>query len=656
MTYALLTDELADHIAGLDTGDLHKWVVLVPHARFLGHWSVDGFADYYRFDLREVIGSHRIVSAASLPEFFKLADEYGYHVAFAEDPEGILEPYRALSEPPPVWLDSPLEGTVNGLLPFQARGFNFLRDIERGGVAQWSTGTGKSALQAALLKYHRDQDHFRVCWSLAKGHNKINTVRTYETLAGIEAVLVDGTADQRQRQYDEIAERSLSEPVVVVTNYEKFRDFCEFDKNKSGDWTAKLRPEFRSLFHARSLFLWDEMPTKLKTRSTKLYRAVQACLYDSPAPSWEKRRAPWLRQYMFSATPIENSPEDWFNCVRLLDPGVYGTVKQFHDKYVSSYSFFNPNQPERWHRLDEMQLEAAHIVHQADKERDPEIRAQFPAVLYDPRVIDWNDGHRATYNKLISIAGDLAAEAEAEGTQINLLALITMLQMYCDIPSMVADSAALREAWEAATDDADENATIPPMEGSKVAQALLAIHGKLPSDKDHTKLLELRGVLRDEYPDEKVIIFSRFAKTFLPRMSAWLKEWNVEHVIYTGNATQLQEAQDRFKSDPKARVFLSSDRGSDSINLEEARVLVNYDSPLLWSRWMQRSNRNNRITSQFDKTVVIDLMMASSVELRVQDIIARKRGYHDAVFGGVIADQSVGASLTKDDLAYILGV
>ena len=40
-------------------------------------------------------------------------------------------------------ITSALEGTVNGLLPFQVRGFNFLRDLPRGGIAQWSTGTGK---------------------------------------------------------------------------------------------------------------------------------------------------------------------------------------------------------------------------------------------------------------------------------------------------------------------------------------------------------------------------------------------------------------------------------------------------------------------------------------------------------------------------------
>lgn len=652
MTFVVLTDDLEAEIVR----DPEPWVILERHPRFLGHWEVNGFSSNVRFDLREIIGPRRIIAPSRLEDLLAACEDHGYRLAFGEDPEAVLEPYRALSEPPPVLLDSSLAGTVNGLLPFQGRGMNFLRRVERGGVAQWSTGTGKSALQSALLKYHRDEQDFRLCWSLAKGHNKINTQRTYAELAGIESVLVDGTPKQRQRAYDRILETIATDPVVVVTNYEKFRDdFCEFEKTRAGHWRAELRPQFEPFFAVDSLFLWDEMPTKLKNRTSKLYQGVQACLYDHPFPKWDKRRAPSLRQYMFSATPIENDPEDWFNCVRLLDPEVYGSVKDFRDQYVRSYSFFDPNKPDKWHRLDEMELAAAHIVHQVDKERDPEIKAQFPAVLHDPRVLDWSEAHLRTYNRLIDLAEQASEESEEEGQPINMLALITILQMYCDLPSMVTHSAALREAWDAAVDDADENTTVPPIEGSKVAQTLLRLlEGKLPKDDDHTKLLELKSILLNEYPSDKVIIFSRFNRTFIPSMSRWLTKWDVPHVTYTGTAKQLQAAQDTFKADPSVRVFLASDRGSDSINLQEAKVLVNYNLPLKYSTKVQRNNRNNRITSTFETTTNIDLMMAGSVEQRVQEIIDLKRAYHEAVFGGVIADQSISAGLTGSDLRYIL--
>jgi hypothetical protein len=654
--HTLLDDALEQAIVDACETERDRWLILEADDRFLGHWEVQGFGSDFRFDLAGVIGPMRLVSPASLEAFLDACDEFGYAVAFADDPEAILEPYRRLSEPPRVQLTSSLPGTVNGLLPFQARGMNFLCDQPRAGVAQWSTGCGKAVLQTALLKYH--QDSYGLCWSLVKAHNKINAQRTYLRFAGVEAILLEGTLSQREASYLDLLERlnAGERGLVVVSNYEKFRDdFCSFKRSKSGEWLARLRPEFAPFFEIDSLYLWDEMPTKLKSRASKLYKGVIACLYNSPYPSWEKRRASWLRQYMFSATPIENDPEDFFNCVRLMDPDVYGTVKDFRAKHVKRYSHFDPNKPEKWHRLDEMQLAAAHIVHQADKERDPEIRRQFPASLPDLRVLDWSDEHWASYKRLIDLAEQAADEAEEEGETVNLLALITVLQMYCDLPSMVSHSGALREAWEAAVEDAGPNTPVPPLEGSKVAQRLLGLlGGKLPKDADHSKLLELKTILLDEYPDDKILIFSRFSKSFLPSMSRSLEEWEVKHVVYGGTPRQLQEAEDSFKSDPSVRVFLSSDRGSDSINLQEARIGINYDLPLLWSRKVQRDNRKNRVTSAFSHTIDIDLVMADSVELRILEIIERKKSYHDALFGGVIADQSISASTTSADLRYIL--
>lgn len=656
MGFALLDDDLEARIVNSPTAEQGRWLILEAHSRFLGHWQVQCLGSEYRFDLADIIGPKHLVSAAGLEEFLDACNEYGYEVAFADDPEAILEPYRRLDELPDLALNSALPGTTNGLLPFQWRGFNFLADLPRGGVAQWSTGTGKSALQSALLEYHKDR--YAICWSLVKGHNKINTQRTYRTFTGAEAILLEGTPKRRERAYLELLERLQAgeRGLVVVSNYEKFRDdFCWFEKSKNDEWLARLREEFLPFFQADALYLWDEMPTKLKTRTSKLYKAVQACIYDSAYPVWDKRRASWLRQFMFSATPIENEPEDLFNCIRMMEPDAFGTVKQFHEKYVKRWSFHNPNKPEKWHHLDEMQLDIAHIVHQVDKERDPEIRSQFPEALPDPRIVDWDDTHLRTYNKLIDLAEQAAEEAEEEGEAVNTLALIGVLQMYCNIPSMVANSGALRDAWDAAVEDAEPDATVRPLEGSKLARDLLELFdGKLPKDEKHTKLMSLKSILLDEYRNDKIVVFSRFNKSFLPLMSGFLDQWGVGHVIYGGSDRQLQAAQDTFKADSSVQVFLSSDRGSDSINLEEARVGVNYDLPLLYSRWVQRNNRRNRITSKHKQTIDIDLMMADSVEMRIAEIIATKKGYHDAVFGGVIANQSIGGAITGSDLRYIL--
>ena len=653
MRYALLTDELIDEIAASPVEDRERWLVLEEHDRFIGHWEVNGLGSFFRFDLQEIIGPHRVVSPANLEEFLEAADEHGYDVAFGREPEYVLESYARLSEPPPVVLNSSLEGTVNGLLPFQARGFNFLRDLPRGGIVQWSTGTGKSVAQSALLKYHLEQGNFEVCLSLARAHNKVNTQRTYLALAGVETLVLDGTPKQRERIYLDIAERLESGPVVIITNYEKFRDdFCWFEKSKNGDWLARMHDTFRFIFERDLLCLWDEMPMKLKNRSSKLYRAVQACLYDHTYPKWDKRRSKNLRQYMFSATPIENDPEDVFNCVRLIDPDCFGTVKEFRDRYVKRYSFHDPNKPEEWHNLGDFELRMAHITHQVDKERDPEIAAQFPETIPEVKPIDWHESHRVIYDKLLKLSKEYAEEHEDdEGQKLNILGVIGVLQMLCNAPSAIGTSAARRDMFLEALEDGDTDAKV---QGSEVARLLVEKLGKAPTDANHTKLEQLRQDITVRFKGQKVIVFTAMNETVIPIIAEHFDKWGVTYVRYDGTRAQMQEAEDRFKADPNIQVFLSSDKGSDSISLEVAVATIHYDQPWKWSTKKQRGNRNSRVTTKHKTLWEIEYVMANSVEERKREVVAMKQGYHDAVFGGVIANQSISATMSNADLMYIL--
>jgi SNF2 family DNA or RNA helicase len=67
--------------------------------------------------------------------------------------------------------------------------------------------------------------------------------------------------------------------------------------------------------------------------------------------------------------------------------------------------------------------------------------------------------------------------------------------------------------------------------------------------------------------------------------------------LHDGTASQKQSAIDRFQADPNIKVFLSSDQGSDSINLDAGSSVINYDFPWKYSTLIQRVNRVNRITS-----------------------------------------------------------
>lgn len=648
--YALVDDELETQL--VDSTARKHWLVLDRHPDFLDHWIVDGFADDYLVDLHEQLGSYRAVATSDLPEFAEAADSAGYHTAFFEDPAPALNALAHLNDTPDVKINSTFSNTVNGMLYYQVEGYNDLRDREYG-VARWDTGTGKTVLAAALTKHHWEQANFDICFVVVKKNNKVNTVRKLSKLAGLEAVYISGSKQKREKYYAKVrANLRASGRSIVVMNYEQFKN--DFVTRNSKD--QMVLTEWGELFFPDRdlMFVWDEMPTKLKTRTSELYRAICKCLYRTAPPqvSATKLRPHSMRAYMLSATPIENSPEDWFNCLRLMDGGrTYGTVSEFETAYVKSWSFYDPTKPDTFHNFERMRLKAAHCVHQADK-TDPRIASAFPKVVEELVYIDWDDRNAAVYNEVQDLAEGVVEESEIG--EVPIFSLIGTLQMLCDAPEMINDSAARRAVYEdalAAWEDSPEGRS-PKTDGSEFAMALPEKLTKRLTNQGHPKFERLRELLLERHPADQVVIFTKFNETIMPYLEAFLQEWDISYGRYTGSERQQQAVQDAFQAG-EIRVFLASDSGSDSIDLDAGNVVIDYNLPWKWTTVTQRHNRVHRPTSTHETVYYYSLVMEGSVEERVLEIIEKKHGYHDELFGTGSGDVEP-ARITKEELLYVL--
>lgn len=641
--YQLLDEELIDRLQTLSPAAQSQYLFLEPSADFKGRWSVEGLYPEWFLEFEDLVGHYRTISPVKLPEFLKLADELEYTVVFNDPPEKILDAYESLSELPPFEINSTLPHTTNGMLPWQIVGFNKLvRDESiKGGLAIWSTGTGKTVLISSAILWHKDFGHpFDLALVVVKLNNKADMNRKLLRLAGIESIIIDGTPERRLKIYEGIEERlAAGEKVVAITNYEKIRE-------------DPL--EFKTLLKKRDvLIFWDEIPTRLSSRSTKLYTAVKKLLWKrfesreeglEGALTWPS----WLRQWGLSATPIKRDPEGAFNYIRLMLPALLGKVEEFHGEYVMTRNYFN-DKPETWHRLEKLGAIIEHLTHRVDRDKDPEVAAMFPKVIHDPLIIDWHPKDRAIYDVLTGKAEKIIEEDFSEA---NILSLIQVMQMLCDAPSMLLQSKENREIFEEFQEEFPEM-DYHGTKGSEVAAMLIDSLRSKPTDDQHTKLETLKDILVEKHPDEKVLVFMTWSSYgFLP-ISRKLDEWGISYVIYEGTSAQATAAKDLFREDPDIRVFLSSDRGSDSIDIPEAAVGVNYNLPWSWDITQQRM-RNVRVDSELETNYWYDLIMADSIEERKQQIIATKKGYHAALFDGGAAEESLSAKLTREDLIHIL--
>jgi SNF2 family DNA or RNA helicase len=590
MNIEILSPLVEENLAKKSTVELSRIIFLEKHPEYPTHYLVESFNPTYIHDFGDLIGEYRAIFQFEVDKLRERADDLGYaELVYIDDPSETIERQHHLDDPYPFPL------SVNQFR-FQLRGFNYCKDL-RSDIINWSTGTGKSIYAVAKAKYLLLTNRVDRVVIVSKGHNKINWQRTFKDIGDLDAMVAESpgsSAEIRRARRNEIYETSQ----LFIINYEKLR----FKNNGDGSEIAK------ALKGERVYFIWDEMPTRLKNRSTEAWKGAQRIL----------RVCKEVRQSMLSATPLENSPEDIYSCVKLLDPSVFGTLSEFRARYAKSFNPFMKWQVQLWdhEKLQEMGMRLAHMTHQANKYRDPEIRAEFPAEHWEDIIIDMSDEDKILY---LQVEKKLAEEFQLDPTE-NILPKLLILQLICNNPALLYKS------------------------NSDIAKRIT--ESRVITDKNAAKLAALKEML--EQIEGKIVLFSMYNDFGSKSLADYIQSWGHSYVLYDGSDKKKQEAQDRFQYDPLIKLFVSSDQGSDSINLEQATTVINYDMPWKYSTLLQRVNRINRITSSASHVWYFNLIVAGTMEERKLQILNQKRLMQEA-----IDDPSSKASAAVQDLTAI---
>lgn len=597
MQVSILTPEI--DLASKSVDELRKMLFLEKHPQYPTHYLVEALDKSFAYDFEDLIGNYRAIFQFEVDKLRDRAEDLGYEqLIYLDDPTEVIERQEKLNEPYPY----PLEAE---LMPFQLRGFNYCKELESD-IINWSTGTGKSVYAVAKAKYLLESGQVERVVVVSKGHNKINWQRQFEKIAGLNAAIGEAKGSNANIRRERRAEIYASEPIFII-NYEKLR-FLK--KNMMGDGDELLA----ALKKKNVYFIWDEMPTRLKNTSTGAWKGAKQIIGATKT----------AYQSMLSATPLENSPEDIYSCVKLLDPTVFGTLTKFRQEYAKTMNPWNKWKVDTWNmaKLQEMGMRLAHMTHSANKYLDPEIAAQFPEEHWEDIYIDLSDEDAALYS---SVQDALREEYKID-PQMNILSRLLILQLICNNPALLNKS------------------------DSEIAQKIVA--KKMPTDKNSAKLQTLRDLL--DQIDGKVVLFSMYNDFGAKPLSQYIAEWGHSFVLYDGNDKKKQDAQDRFQTDPKIKLFITSDQGSDSINLEQATSVINYDMPWNYSVLLQRVNRINRITSTATNVWYYNLVCAYTMEERKKEILEKKKAYQEAISDPTAKVMEAVMGMTASDYKYIL--
>jgi superfamily II DNA or RNA helicase len=142
----------------------------------------------------------------------------------------------------------------------------------------------------------------------------------------------------------------------------------------------------------------------------------------------------------------------------------------------------------------------------------------------------------------------------------------------------------------------------------------------------------------------KAVVFSqwlRMHELIVERLQG--RPW--EHVLFHGSVPsgKRMDLIDRFRDDPKCRVFLSTDSGGVGLNLQHASVVLNMDLPWNPAVLEQRIGRVHRL-GQRQPVRVVNFIAQGTIEEGMLSVLKFKRSLFAGVLDGGEKEVFLGGS------------
>jgi len=174
--------------------------------------------------------------------------------------------------------------------------------------------------------------------------------------------------------------------------------------------------------------------------------------------------------------------------------------------------------------------------------------------------------------------------------------------------------------------------------------------------RNDSKFARFEEIVRQyltSYAGEKMVVFSYFRAT-LDYLAERLTAAGVDAIILSGRAGIDKTAVlERFRDPAGPRVLLSSEVGSEGIDLQFCRVMVNYDLPWNPMRVEQRIGRLDRLGQEAKKITIWNLFYKGTIDDRIYQRLYSRLKIFEHALGGL--EEILGKEVQKLTLGLLTG-
>lgn len=474
-----------------------------------------------------------------------------------------------------------------------------------------------------------------------------------------------------------------SDNVRAIINYERIRlkendDDKRSVKNKKNE--ANLIDYLSNNECSFSLVLCDEAH-KLRNSRTQTYKGAEIIMRNAEAAVF------------LTATPIMISEENLYNLLHLLDSRRYFNYQIFKNRieenkpFVEALTMLNNNMP--LHEIKDHLLftNIKNIYFNSNEEEIYSFSSSISeSFKNDPmfqeiiRLLGHEDSHelRARLQYLISSMSVMNTvfsrtrkrEVTRDMSQAEREPHIVKVILYDDerieFDKVIED---YRDDNSYTDDWGEEKLTQGGALGlvTKKRQVASSVWAYLNTESDLDKGIDryeecqdakidmLIKIIKDVFAGgtKKLVIFALYRKT-LKYLELRLKKYGYNSLVIHGqvNSEDRNNVLNRFKNDDDTHILLSSEVGSEGLDMQFCNSMVNYDLP--WNPMVveQRIGRIDRFGQQAKVVNIYNMVVADSIQETIYMRLLDRIGIFKGTIGDMeaILDAPFGNGLTIKDV------
>jgi superfamily II DNA or RNA helicase len=446
-------------------------------------------------------------------------------------------------------------------------------------------------LKANLYPYQKEGVQFGLFKRAALIGDEMGLGKTLQAIAlaiskkevfGFEKVLVVTPASLKEQWKREIERFSGEKADIVEGGPMQRRSIYSGNGSyfKITNYEAVLRDAMLLARFKPDLVILDEAQ-RIKNFTTKTAEAVKSI--------------PRRHSVVLTGTPLENRLEDVYSIVQFLDPRMLSPLWRFAAEHFM-LSRFKKGKILGYRNLDRLHAQLKPIVIRRRKE---EVLRELPQEVVNNYYLDLHHQQQKIHSGYLQALIPILSKKYLTPIDLRRIQeLLVRMRMVCNSTYLI-----------------DRKTHISP------------------------KLEELEGIIDEMVVQSgrKMVIFSEWT-TMTYLIGRYLSEAAIGFVELSGKVPVKKRHAliDEFSTNPKCRVFLSTDAGGTGLNLQAADCVVNFELPWNPARVRQRIGRVNRIGQKSRCINVVNLITKNSIEEKILTGLQLKTELFTGVFDGGI--------------------